>query len=86
MRLALLLCLLATPVAAQTLDDRHLSVIPRTPEDAAKIAAVLAPPTDFTKPEAFETNSAGAATVRDIATTDAFSQHSSCNCHRCPFL
>ncbi len=76
MRLALLLCLLATPAAAQTLDDRHLSVIPRTPEDAAKIAAVLAPPTDFTKPEPFETNSAGAATVRDIATTDAFSQHS----------
>ena len=76
MRLALLLCLLAAPVAAQTLDDRHLSVIPRTPEDTAKIAAVLAPPTDFTKPEPFETNSAGAATVRDIATADAFSQHS----------
>jgi CxxC motif-containing protein (DUF1111 family) len=76
MRLALLLCLLATPAAAQTLDDRHLPVTPRTPEDEAKIAAVLAPPTNFTKPEPFEAKPAGAATVRAITTANAFSQHS----------
>jgi CxxC motif-containing protein (DUF1111 family) len=76
MRLALFLVLTAFPAAAQTLDDRHLPVIPRTPEDEAKIAAVLAPPIDFTQPEPFEAKPAGAATVRAIATADAFSQHS----------
>jgi CxxC motif-containing protein (DUF1111 family) len=76
MRLAFLLVLTAAPAFAQTLDDRHLPVIPRTPEDTAKIAAVLAPPTDFSKPEPFEAKPAGAATVRAITTADAFSQHS----------
>ncbi len=76
MRLALLLTLAAAPALAQSLDDRHLPVIPRTPEDQAKIAAVLAPPRDFTKPEPFEAKPAGAATVRAITTADAFSQHS----------
>ncbi len=77
MRLALaLLCLTACPALAQTLDDRNLPVIPRTPEDAAKVAAVLAPPTDFTRAEPFEANSAGAATVRARASADAFSQFS----------
>jgi CxxC motif-containing protein (DUF1111 family) len=76
MRLALLLWLTAAPAFAEGLDDRHLPVIARTAEETAKIAAVLAPPTDFTKPEKFEENPAGAATVRDIATTDAFSQNS----------
>jgi CxxC motif-containing protein (DUF1111 family) len=72
-----LLCLIASPALAQMLDDRHLPVIPRTPEDAAKVAAVLAPPADFAKPEAFEANPAGAATVRARDTADAFSQASS---------
>jgi CxxC motif-containing protein (DUF1111 family) len=76
MRLVLVLCLTAAPAFAQQLDDRHLPVIPRTPEDAAKIAAVLAAPTDFTKAEPFEANPAGAATVRARDTADAFSQHS----------
>jgi CxxC motif-containing protein (DUF1111 family) len=76
MRLALFFCLAAAPALAQTLDDRHLPVLPRTPEDSAKIATVLAPPTDFTKPEPFEAKPAGAATVRAITTADAFSQHS----------
>ncbi len=49
------------------------SADPRTPEDAAKVAGILAPPTDFTMPEAFEANSAGAATVRVLDSTDAFS-------------
>lgn len=76
MRLVLLFCLTAAPALAQGLDDRHLPVIPRTPEEAAKIAAVLAPPADFTRPEPFEAKPAGAATVRAITTADAFSQHS----------
>ena len=76
MRLALLPVLIAAPAFAQTLDDRHLPVIPRTPEDTAKIAVVLAAPTDFSKPEPFEAKPAGAATVRAITTADAFSQHS----------
>lgn len=74
MRLALFLTLISAPAAAQSLDDRHLSVIPRTAEETAKIAAVLATPTDFTKPEPFEAKPAGAATVRAIDTADAFSQ------------
>jgi CxxC motif-containing protein (DUF1111 family) len=73
MRLTLALCLAATPALPQTLDDRHLPVIPRTPEEAARIAAVLTPPTDFTRPEPFEANPAGAATVRATSTADAFS-------------
>jgi CxxC motif-containing protein (DUF1111 family) len=76
MRLALLLTLAAAPALAQSLDDRHLPAIPRTPSDEAKIAAVLTPPTDFAKPEPFEAKPAGAATVRAIPTADAFSQHS----------
>jgi CxxC motif-containing protein (DUF1111 family) len=76
MRLTLALLCLTTPALAQGLDDRHLPVIPRTPEDAAKIDAVLAPPTDFTKPEPFEAKPAGSATVRATMTADAFSLHS----------
>ena len=76
MRLALALLCLTTPAVAQTLDDRHLPVIPRSPEDQAKVTAVLAPPTDFTSPEPFEAKPAGAATVRATLTPDAFSQHS----------
>jgi CxxC motif-containing protein (DUF1111 family) len=77
MRLALaLLCLTAAPAIAQTLDDRHLPVVPRTPEETARVAAVLAEPADFIRAEPFEANSAGAATVRARASADAFSQFS----------
>jgi CxxC motif-containing protein (DUF1111 family) len=68
--------LMAGPVAAQTLDDRHLPVIPRTEAEAARIARVLAAPTDFTLPEAFEARPGGAATVRAGVTADAFSRPS----------
>lgn len=68
-----LLVLAATPAFSQTLDDRHLPVIARTPEEAARIAAVLAPPADFTQAEPFEAKSGGAATVRARDTSDAFS-------------
>jgi CxxC motif-containing protein (DUF1111 family) len=69
--LPFLLC--AAPAFGQTLDDRHLPVIPRTAEEAARVAAVLAPPADFTAPERFEEAAGGAATVRRRDTADAFS-------------
>lgn len=84
MRFVLILPLLAAtapatlfgPALAQSLDDRHLSVIPRTAQEAAKVAAILAPPLDFSAPEPFEAKPAGAATVRARDTADAFSQFS----------
>jgi CxxC motif-containing protein (DUF1111 family) len=77
MRHALAILFLASPAAvAQSLDDRHLPVIARTPDEAARIATALAPVTDFSKPEAFEANPAGAVTVRATGTADAFSQFS----------
>lgn len=72
----------AVPVApetAATADWRaepHLYIIPRTPDEAARIAGVLAPPADFTAPERFEDKPAGAATARFVPTADAFSQFS----------
>jgi CxxC motif-containing protein (DUF1111 family) len=77
MRIAILLCLcLALPAGAEGLDDRHLPVVPRTAEEAARIADLLIPPTDFTTPQPFEEKSAGAATVRATDTADAFSMAS----------
>jgi CxxC motif-containing protein (DUF1111 family) len=79
MRLAFALVCLAAPAAfAQTVeapapDSSGLTVIARTPEDSAKVAAILTAPTDFTKAEAFEANPAGAATVRVRSGIDAFS-------------
>lgn len=66
----------AGPGFAEGLDDRHLSVVPRTPEEMARVEAVLDAPPDFSRPEAFEAMSAGAATVRRTGTADAFSQFS----------
>ncbi|MEL6642734.1 MAG: di-heme oxidoredictase family protein [Pseudomonadota bacterium] len=65
--------LCALPATAGTLSDLHLSVTPRTPAESDRIAAVTAPATDFSSPEAFEANSGGAATVRATKTTSAFS-------------
>jgi len=56
------------------LEDVHLDVIPRTEDERARIAAVTAPPTDFSAPWAFEENAGGAQTVRARMTADAFSQ------------
>ena len=72
-RAVLILPFLASAAMAQTLDDRHLPVVPRTPEEAARIAVVVAPTTDFSKPEKFEEKPAGAASVLARPTTDAFS-------------
>ncbi len=77
MRLAVLLIgWMALPAGADGLDDRHLPVVPRTQAEAARIAGVLAPPSDFTASEPFEGLPAGAATVRVTETADAFSQAS----------
>lgn len=73
LRAVLVLPFLAGTALSQTLDDRHLPVIPRTEAEAARIAKVLAPPGDFSKPEPFEAKPAGAATVRARPGLDAFS-------------
>ncbi len=64
---------LAPPAIAQTLDDRHLPVVPRTAKEQARIKAVTAPATDFATPEKYEAKPGGAATVRARDTADAFS-------------
>ena len=64
---------LAPPAIAQTLDDRHLPVVPRTAKEQARIKAVIAPATDFATPEKYEAKPGGAATVRARDTADAFS-------------
>jgi CxxC motif-containing protein (DUF1111 family) len=74
--LALALGGLALSGEAQTkvdLTQPHLSAVPRTVEEAARVIAVIAPTSDFTAPEPFETNGGGAATVRARDTADAFS-------------
>nr|WP_245999170.1 di-heme oxidoredictase family protein [Paracoccus methylarcula] len=72
--LAVLICSAAPLTADQlALRDLHLSTIARTDEETARIEAVTASPTDFTAPEKFEANPAGAATVRRRDDADAFS-------------
>ncbi|MBW6416997.1 c-type cytochrome [Celeribacter sp. PS-C1] len=53
--------------------DPHLSTVPRTQAERARIADVIAPATDFTNPEAFEANQGGAGTVADPGDDTAFS-------------
>ncbi|GGB09891.1 di-heme oxidoreductase family protein [Allosediminivita pacifica] len=75
----LALTALSLPAAADTgseLKDLHLDVIPRTASERERIAPVTRPTEDFSAPEKFETNPAGAATVRARTDADAFSQPS----------
>ncbi len=58
------------------LQDLHLNIIPRTDDERARVAAVTAPPQDFSAPQRFEDLPAGAATVRVRNDADAFSQPS----------
>ncbi len=67
---------LRAETALPDLGNPHLNMIPRTKAETARIAGVLAAPADFSKPEPFEAKPGGAATVRRIATADAFSQFS----------
>lgn len=57
-------------------DDRHLDIVPRKAPEIARIEKVVAPTTDFSRPETFEQKPGGAATTRAIASADAFSQSS----------
>lgn len=66
-------CVLGSALAAGPFDEPHLNIIPRTADEAARIAAVTAPATDFSAPSQFEEMSAGAATVRVRPNADAFS-------------
>ena len=54
-------------------DEPHLDIIPRTEEEAARIAKVTAPATSFDEPQKYERLSAGAATVRVLSNVNAFS-------------
>ena len=74
--LLMLGALTGAAASAQTLEDLHLSTVPRSPAEAARIALVTAPPTDFSRPEKFEDKPGGAATVRARTTSDAFSMPS----------
>lgn len=58
------------------LSDVHLDHEPRTDAERQRITKVMARPTDFSEPWAFEENPAGAQTVRARKTADAFSQPS----------
>ncbi len=73
---SLCLALLGSTAFAGPLDEPHLNIIARTPEESARIAVVTAPPDTFDKPQAFEAKSAGAATVRARTNANAFSQPS----------
>lgn len=73
-RFLLFFVVLAGPASSQALDDRHLDIIPRSTAETARIARVVAPTRDFTKPEPFEAKPGGAATVRARDNADAFSQ------------
>ena len=46
------------------------------PKDRKRVASVTRPATDFTKPEAFEAMSGGAATTTKLVNHDSFSQSS----------
>ena len=61
---------------ADVTQEPHLNIVPRTPDEATRIANVLTPPTDFSKAAPYEEMSAGAATVRARTNRDAFSQPS----------
>lgn len=68
---AALLLLLAQPALALDGDP-----LPRTTAEAARIAAILAPPAGFDTAEPYESLAGGAASVRRRQTPDAFSQPS----------
>jgi CxxC motif-containing protein (DUF1111 family) len=53
--------------------EPHLAVVPRTAEEAERIATATTVPTDFAAPQRFEELPAGAATVRARPGADAFS-------------
>jgi len=80
MRLPLILAVAAAPAAAAEPktgvgigDDPHLAAVARTAGEAARVAAVTAPPKDVSTPEPFEQDAGGAGTNRRSTDADAFS-------------
>lgn len=71
-RLGLAIALVASAANAEA----HLHILDRLAAETARVSAVTAPTSDFSKAEAYEMLSAGAATVRVRRTRDAFSQPS----------
>ncbi len=65
--------ILGSAASAGPLDEPHLRVVPRTAQEAARVAGVTAVATEFTAPQKFEELSAGAATVRVTPDANAFS-------------
>ena len=61
---------------AAALHEPHLATLPRTPAEAGRIDRATRQTDDFTRPEPFEDNPGGAATVRSLTTADAFSRPS----------
>ncbi len=71
--LALVAALLGPAAQAGPLDEPHLDIVPRTVEEAARIAKVTSVATTFDAPQRYEAMSAGAATIRVKPDTNAFS-------------
>jgi CxxC motif-containing protein (DUF1111 family) len=71
---SLLACLI--PAAAQELPDVPAIRDDLTEKDLARVRAITAPTTDFSKPEQFELMQGGAATTRKRVNADSFSQFS----------
>ncbi len=78
MMFATALLLAGTALAGDrpVLNDLHLNIVPRSSDEIARIAKATRQTKDFTAPEPFENNPAGAATVRARTGTDAFSHPS----------
>ena len=68
----------AASAAPPEIPSSPLETVPRTAAERARIAPVIAPATDFTKPERFEALQAGAATSKAMVNRDSYS-HSSAN-------
>ena len=75
-KLGLCAALVGSAATASPLDEPHLNIVPRTEAEAARIAVATALATEFGAAQPFEKNSAGAATVRAMDNTNAFSQPS----------
>lgn len=71
--IATCLAFLLSGTGLALVSDPHLSIEPRTRAEAARIATVTEPATDFTAPARFEANQGGVGTVRRRAGPQAFS-------------
>ncbi|CTQ51455.1 putative thiol oxidoreductase [Jannaschia donghaensis] len=71
--LTLALVAIGGVATAQGTGEPHLTILPRTPVEAARVAKIRAAPTTFETPERFEANQGGAGTVRRRNDAEAFS-------------